>query len=106
MGCQSPQRLGPDSATPNGGSTNRVHCFGAVANPLIAGSPDIDWDLTFTFRWGDSRIHYTVEGCHDGFPAYEAYMNNSPLMQHSDNGRISSLFPPCDRTVYETGDIF
>lgn len=102
MACYPPERLGPDDGQ---GSTNRVRCFGSVSNPLVAGSPAIDWDLTFTFRWGENKVQYTVDGCHDGYPAYEAYLNGSTLFQHSDNGNPWSLFPPCDHNVHETGEV-
>jgi hypothetical protein len=95
----SVQRLGPGL----GFSRHSLHCVGSASNPLLLIDAAIDWDLTFTFKYGFNQVEYQVEGCTDGFPAYEAYANGIPLFQESDNGNFLSLFPPCDRNIQTSG---
>jgi len=99
--CDNVQNLGPGP----GYSRQSWHCVGAGNNPLVFASPDIDWDLTFTFTYGFNKVEYVIDGCRDGFPAYEAYGNGTPMLQAPDNGNVFSLYPPCDQTVQTAGVI-
>jgi len=103
MWCSPPERLGQSQAT--GTASLRLRCSGASYYPFHSFSPAIDWDLTFLFIFGYSQVQYSVSGCRDGFPAYEAYGNTRAMMNHFDNGSPSSLFPPCDTAVFEDGVI-
>ena len=97
MGCSTPVRSPADTQT--------FDCIASVGNPLVALSPYIDWSLDFKLVWGASHVHYTVNGCHDGFPAYAGYINGTALYQHDDNGDPSSLFGSCDTPVEAEGDV-
>jgi hypothetical protein len=95
------QRLG---AGP-GYSRQQLHCIGAASNPVVMIGADIDWDLTFVFKYGFNKVEYSVTGCTDGFPAYEAYANGTPLFQAEDSHRVDDLMPPCDRSIDQSGVI-
>lgn len=63
----------------------------------------MEYQITLIFDSG--HIEYALEGCHDGFPSYEAYINGVPIITDVDNGDPLSLFPPCDVPVEEEGVI-
>ena len=55
--------------------TVQISLHGWPADPLIIGSPHIDWNLTITIDTTDpNRPHYTINGTHDGFPDHEIYI--------------------------------
>jgi hypothetical protein len=64
-------------------------------------APAIDWhfsyDLHFLEVGGIGILHGTFSGTHDGFPAYESYVQNSLIYSHDPRktGETPlSLFPP------------
>ena len=101
LACYPPERLGTTANT----SKNRVRCLGSAADPLVPGSPDLDYDFTHTLEWGVRKVAFTVTGCHDGYPSYEVFLNGQPMLRHSDDGNILSLFGWCSVPVNETGEI-
>ncbi len=101
MYCNAIERLGIDGSY----ASNRVRCVASVSNPLVAFAPAIDWDVTFTMRWGERKIRVTATGCRDGFPSYEAYVNGRTVFNLSDDGNVFSLFPPCEGSVNATVEI-
>jgi hypothetical protein len=63
------------------GSFSRMPCksevtFRASAGyPFVMGSPNIDYEITFTFTVvGSDRVQVDVSGWHDQFPDYEAIL--------------------------------
>jgi Protein of unknown function (DUF3238) len=78
---------------------------GAINNPVVPGSPDID--LNVTFRINPVTRQAVLIGEHDGFPAYEAYITADggagvPVYQYDPRltrDGISALFPPMERKV-------
>lgn len=89
----------------------KAHLYGGAGNPLVSGAPDIDWDLTLTIDTSGSKPHWTLSGKHDGFPAYEVYVDGQTLYTYSPGpgpyglGDIVKLFPPLDITVNSSGDL-
>lgn len=74
------------------------------ANPLLPVGPAIDLKLNITFQYlpATGEIQYKLKGVHDGFPAYELYINRQSV--YVFDPRIAgttpnALFPPEDRTV-------
>lgn len=47
----------------------------AAAYPFISGSPDIDFDIRLTFRKEGGKIFVSLDGSHNRFPDYEAYLD-------------------------------
>jgi uncharacterized protein DUF3238 len=89
----------------------KAHLYGGAGNPLVAGAPAIDWDLTLTIDTSGATPHWTLTGAHDGFPAYEVYVNGQTLYTYSPGpgpygfGDILKLFPPLDVNVNASGDL-
>ena len=89
----------------------KAHLYGGAGNPLVAGAPAIDWDLTLTIDTSGATPHWTLTGAHDGFPAYEVYVNGQTLYTYSPGpgpygfGDILKLFPPLDVNVNTSGDL-
>jgi hypothetical protein len=78
------------------------------ANPLVnaAVSPPIDYVFDITIN-RDSNT-YTIEGDHDGFPAYEIYINGVRVYEHDplESGDTPiSLGPPMEKPMSVTGDL-
>lgn len=82
-----------------------ITCKCAVANPLVVGAPDIDYEFVIKVtRAGSVRI----AGQHDGFPAYELWRKFSnetnakkvfsydPITAGEDE---LALFPPMDKSA-------
>jgi len=101
--CDPPERLGPNAYEAT--SSMRVYCEATAYYPYHSLAPGIDFEYTITLTFGRNQIAWIVEGCRDSFPAYEAHLNGQKLLHHGDDGSPSSLFPPCDVTVYEQGVI-
>jgi hypothetical protein len=89
----------------------KAHLYGGAGNPLVFGAPAIDWDLNLTIDTSGSKPHWTLTGAHDGFPAYEVYVNGQTLYTYSPGpgpygfGDILKLFPPLDVSVNTSGDL-
>lgn len=79
----------------------------SVANPLNTDAPAIDWEYTVTVG-SDGKV--TVNGTHDGFPAYEIYKrinSGTPVTIYQHDPRVTgdtilSLFPPMEKSVSKT----
>ncbi|MEN8737842.1 MAG: hypothetical protein ABF337_11385 [Akkermansiaceae bacterium] len=53
-----------------------IEFAGAAAEPIILGAADIDWLFRVGVEIGDPlNPTYFFSGKHDGFPAYEIYIN-------------------------------
>lgn len=76
----------------------------AGANPLIPGSPDINAEIRVFLHQAraDLPALISIQGTHDGFPAYELYVNKVRVYSYdpvaSDDSPMA-LFPPMDREV-------
>lgn len=96
-------RLGPDRV--------QVHLFGGAGNPLVFGAPDIDWDFTIEIDTSQDPPQWTLTGSHDGFPAYEIYINGQTIYTYSpgtppfDFGDLRALFPPLDVDADDSGQL-
>lgn len=101
--CEAPERLGADSY--NAVSRMKIYCEGTGTYPYHSLAPAIDWQYTVFLTFGKNEIAWTITGCRDGFPAYQAHLNNKKMLHHGDNGRPSSLFAPCEVQVNESGVI-
>ncbi|HKK29186.1 MAG TPA: hypothetical protein VKA18_02180, partial [Alphaproteobacteria bacterium] len=84
----------------------RVNLVVAGANPLIPGSPDIDAEIdVFLWRRPGLPALLFVKGRHDGFPAYELYVNRQRIAEYDPvvaGDTPFALFPPMDRDI-DTG---
>lgn len=85
---------------------------GGANNPLVSGSPDIDWDITITIDVSTpGKIDFTVKGNgsgnkgFDGFPSYDVYINDLRAVgEHPASGvGLGALFPPLDTVVDASG---
>ena len=89
----------------------RVHLFGGAGNPLVFGSCSIDWDLTLTINTAGATPQYTLTGRHDGFPAYEVYVNGTPIYlfdpgpQPYGLGDLLRLCGTLDRSLNVSGSL-
>ena len=76
---------------------------GNEANPIVDFSPGI----TYQFRLWINATNILapvvlMEGEHDGFPAYEVYVDMTTIYTHDprDSGqKVDSLFPPAEWLV-------
>jgi hypothetical protein len=98
----APRSLGPD---PEHGVTRlRVLCKGAANNPLVI-SPDIDYEFDFELTFGQGKIAYKLTGCHDGYPAYEAYIGGAPVYtQPPISATPWGVFGFCTYPILEAGE--
>lgn len=86
-----------------------INCKCASNNPLVKGSPDIDYQFTLKVtRTGSVRI----TGYHDGFPGYEFMrniysMNKGPetiyVYRPKSLSEINKLYPPMDVGLINVG---
>jgi len=90
-----------------------AHLFGGASNPLVSGSPEINWDFTITIDVSSSSPQWAVAGEWDGFPAVEIYINDS-LIYFSSPGPgpysfaadLIKLFPGIgDTSVSQSGTV-
>lgn len=94
----------------------RAHLFGGLGNPLVVGAPTADWDFTITIDASSAVPSWTLHGiptdfrAHDGFPAYEIYINNQLIYAYDPGpppytflGNLVKLFRPLDVTVNTSG---
>ena len=57
-----------------------IKCKSVAINPLVSGSPAIDYYIMITIdRYANT---YSISGSHDGFPAYEIYINGTRVYEH------------------------
>jgi len=89
----------------------QVHLHGGAGNPLVFGAPDIDWDFTIEIDVSGSSPTWTLTGSHDGFPAYEIYINGQTIYTYSPGSPpfgfsdLRALFPPLDVDVNASGQL-
>jgi hypothetical protein len=88
----------------------QVDLDGGPSNPLIPfyGRPfgSLDWDFTITIDTSTGTPEWTLTGRHDGFPAYEIYINDMEIYRYSPGPapydfvtQVRKLFPPLDVNV-------
>jgi hypothetical protein len=88
----------------------KVHCVGKASNPLASflgiPAPAIDYDFNLTIDYTNAiDLRYSLEGDHDGFPAYEVYIGNNRVYEHDPiaAGQTPvSLGPPMEFSVPST----
>jgi hypothetical protein len=86
----------------------KIRCIVSVGNPLApsVGGNEIDYDFEITIDFSNpSDPRYSLEGDHDGFPAYEVYIGNKRIFQHdplATGEGLGSLFDPLEHDVNET----
>jgi hypothetical protein len=83
---------------------------GAVGNPLVFSAPTTDWLLKVVID--EAASTWTLTGDHDGFPAYEVYINSQPMYTFSPGSPpysfvkdVSKLFPPMEVSVNRSGPL-
>jgi len=82
-----------------------VRIQAAAGNPFGFGlfsAPKADLDIALLFIVGSREIEVQVDGTHDGFPAYEIYMQNGAetiaLYRYTPTKKnVRALFPPLDQ---------
>lgn len=85
----------------------KIRCVVSVGNPLApsVGGNEIDYDCEITIDYSNaSDLRYSLEGDHDGFPAYEVYIGNKRIFQHdplATGESLGSLFDPLEHDVNE-----
>lgn len=85
------------------GTPSDVQLFLMVngANPLASTAPAIDANLILKMKVFNGRLWFNLEGSHDGFPAYELYIDECRVFEHdpaAENQSPWSLFPPSEYT--------
>ena len=104
------------SVTRTGPKSVLIRLSGTLDSPL-AGPAEvlgaIDWDFTLTLDNSAEPGVWTLSGAHDGFPAYEIYINGQPVYQHDPGPApydfakdVRKLLPPLDIAVMQvSGDL-
>lgn len=81
---------------------NRLMCNFVISihNELQPFAPNLDYEINFDLRGqSDGRIYYLANGVHDGFPAYEIYINGNLIYSHDPLAKGQSplsLAPPME----------
>jgi len=71
-------------------------------NPLVDSAPAINADLWLQLKEYNGKLYYRLTGTHDGFPAYELYVDECLVYSHDPEAEGQSplsLFPPSEYTV-------
>ena len=68
------------SLTYIGNKKVKVFCRCSATNPLVPSGPAIDYSLTVIID--RDKNEYSISGSHDGFPAYEIYINGIRVYEH------------------------
>lgn len=79
-----------------------IKCRCEANNPLVSDSPAIDYDIDVTID--RSAGTYSIVGIHDGFPAYEIYINGKRVYQHdplATGEGLDSLFGDGEHEINE-----
>lgn len=69
------------------------------SNPLQSGAPAINADLVLKMKVYNGQLWFALSGSHDGFPAYELYLDECRVFDHDPETDIQSpwsLFPPSE----------
>lgn len=85
-----------------------AHLRMGAANPLVSGSPDIDWDIVVTIDASSTPASYTVTGARDGFPAQDIYIDDDLVDSHDPRvtgDGLFSLFPPMEYNISKSGTL-
>jgi hypothetical protein len=104
------------SVTRTSPKTLQIRFSGTLDSPLVGPAQvlgAIDWDFTLTLDKTFETGVWTLSGAHDGFPAYEIYVDGQPVYRHDpgappyDFARdVRKLLPPLDVEVTEvSGDL-
>lgn len=94
------QRLGP--------SRIKITFTGSAKIPLIRLAPAIDWTASLILDSSGEKLKWELEGVHDGFPAYEFYINGLPLYRDAPTSpsQIIYLFDALgDESFQGSGEI-
>ncbi|MCZ6863360.1 MAG: hypothetical protein O7I42_24390, partial [Alphaproteobacteria bacterium] len=94
----------------------QVDLDGGPSNPLLGNIGQVlgslDWDFTITIDTSTGTPEWTLTGRHDGFPAYEIYINDIEIYRRSPGPapyqfrtQVRKLLPPLDVTVSESGTL-
>jgi hypothetical protein len=76
MFIDDPIRLGPHRVFVR----LRTAALRGPRNPLIVGSPSIDWNIGITIDTSGPDPLYEIAGRWDGYPAAELYINRQPVL--------------------------
>ncbi len=86
-----------------------IRLQGTLHNPLVGPAEvlgAIDWDFTLALDASVEPAQWTLNGAHDGFPAYEIYVNGQAVYQHDPgpppyefSRHMRKLLPPLDVAV-------
>ena len=94
------------SVRPVAGGSVLVRLKGGPGNPLARPNCDIDWDLQLQITDDGTTTTYQLTGAHDGFPAYELYVNGQAIYQYSPGSHgLTALCGGLDAHVQKTGTL-
>lgn len=87
-----------------------IRTHGTIPWTLAPSAPAIDWDVSFLLRvhedlLGDVHLTGDFSGKHDGYPAYEAFVQDTRVYKASPQLTIFSLYPPMEKNAYAEIDI-
>ena len=86
-----------------------VLCYVAIHNQLQPGAPDLDYRISVRLEGkNDGTVEYEIHGLHDGFPAYEMYLNGRQIYTYNplDTGKgPTALFPSMDEEFFRAGTL-
>jgi hypothetical protein len=91
-----------------------IHLTGGPGNPLNTAAKlgaNLDWDYTITIDTSADKPNWTLKGAHDGFPAYEIYINDQEIYTYSPGtppftfSNTIKLSGPLDVPVNKQGDL-
>jgi hypothetical protein len=93
-------------------STERVKVYlhGSAGQTAFVPSADISWHLTLVIDTRGSRPSCSLSGTHDGFPAYELYVNGKRIYTYWPGnppytvGDLKQLAPPEEEEVPDNYD--
>lgn len=95
-----------ESYWPDGPIAALVYLKVNAPNPLESLAPAIDTNLYLYVKQYNDKLYYKLSGDHDGFPAFELYVDECLVFSHDpavENQSPASLLPPSEYKVGETG---
>lgn len=95
-----------ESYWPDGPIAALVYLKVNAPNPLESLAPAIDANLYLYVKQYNGKLYYKLSGDHDGFPAFELYVDECRVFSHdpaAENQSPASLLPPSEYRVGETG---
>jgi len=96
------------SLAPVSDGTVRVRLRGGPGNPLVRPHCDIDWNLVLEIHDDGETTTYSLTGSHDGFPAYEMYVNGTAIYTYDPAAAGRGLSALCiggNARVSESGSL-